>query len=152
MNPNIPVKPNRVPKSVRKAEAIFVLLFFCIGVFSALSFFLGAHNTNDFSLVGSPYAEGLASNLFQLTCRLRNFSNLSLRSISVIGDAYDEKGRIIGTGSFIPDTGMTLSPSDTLRIIVKINVLSDCRDVRSIMVIPRSQLGTGRILVHTFSN
>ncbi|MDP2983396.1 MAG: hypothetical protein Q8O92_08710 [Candidatus Latescibacter sp.] len=149
MNPNVPLKSHKTYSSFRKAEAIFVLLFLCIGGWTELSFFWGAHNPNDMSFRGSPYAEGLSTNLLQLSSCLKNFSGVPLRSISLIGDAYDENRRIIGTGSLNPSTELSINPSDTLRFTIKIHVFTDCRNVRSIMLIPRSQLGTGKILVHT---
>jgi hypothetical protein len=149
MNSNESSKSQKTHKSLRKAEAIFILLFLCIGAWTTFSFFRGAHNPNDMSFAGIPNLVGFSDNLFQITCWIKNFSNVPLRSFSVVGDSYDRDGRIIGTNSFISDMEAVLSPSDTLRIAMKIEVLSGCENVGSVMLIPRSQFGTGKILVHS---
>jgi hypothetical protein len=149
VNPNESLQSRKSNCSFRKAETLFVLLFLSIGGWTDLSFFRGAHNPNDMCFGGSPYAEGLSANQFQLTDCVKNFSGKPLHAISLKGDAYDEDKKIIGTGSLSQSPEISLSPSDTLRFTIKINVLSDCRNVRSIMLIPRSHLGTGKILVYT---
>lgn len=147
MNPTVHLQSKGTNFSFRKSEAIFVLLFLCIGAWTTFSFFRGAHNPNDMSFLGTPFTKGVSDNLILYTGCLKNFSGVPLRSISVIGDAYDENGRIIGTSSFIPSPGAFLSPSDTLLFNMNITVLSGCQSVKSIMAIPHSQFGTGKIFI-----
>ena len=129
----------------RTAEAFFVLLFLSIGCWTAFTFFRGAHNSNDLVCGLNPVIEGPSSRLLILTGTIRNHSEISLGRLSVIDDAYDGYGRLVGTGTFISDHGVSLPPAHSLQYSVKIVVPSDYRNVKNIMLIPRSFLGTGKL-------
>jgi hypothetical protein len=134
---------------LKKAEAVFVLLFLCVGIWTLFSFFKDAHNPNDLNFKGIPAALALSENQLQITGYVKNWSDVPLKSISVIGDAYDENGKIIGTNSFTANPGAYLSPSDTLFFGFTMEIYTGCRSVRSFMTIPRSHLGTGKIQVNS---
>ena len=130
---------------LRTAEAFFVLLFLFIGCWTAFSFFRGAYNTNDLMCGGNPVTEVPSNSIILLTGTIKNYSEISLGRLSVIADAYDGDGRLIGTGTFISDPGVSLPPSYFLQYSVKIVVPSGYRNVKNFMLIPRSSFGTGKL-------
>jgi hypothetical protein len=131
-------------------DTLFILLFFLIGCWTIHSFFRSGCNLNDFKTLGKPRMTAPSDFTMVIEGTLVNNSPVPIRAITMAGDAYDEGGRILGTGRFAPGHAVTINPSDTLSYTMQVPISGGYRAAKSIMLIPKCHLGTGRITIATW--